>query len=581
MLKIYSQKFVIEASTFGSLTCCNKLALRLFSIKSSFNQADEDETPHGYSRITVPHKIAQNFERYSQRKLERKTEIKDEKKRKKGTPKGPLVISCNRKIYNFYQGQRFDADNVATMVSCGWKNKKRVGDTFTLMPYGANPSYQDYDEEPVSFNDLGINQDMCLGLNELGIDVPTEIQMKAIPSLLKGNNVVCAAETGSGKTLAYLLPTLERLLKNRENLKRHNQELNNINMPNTVILTPNRELCNQVMRVAESLKPYADFTPFCLLGGELISDYTGKMKRVPMDILITSPGKLKNLLKKETIKAKHLQHIIIDESDTLLDDSFIEETREICKRFKVMAAEQIPEDQDSDLDTAGAQLVLVSATMPRGIEELVDSVLPVEDLTTITSSGLHSIMPHVQQKFLRLGPASKNDVLAKLLQKDMSQKGSTLVFVKNTRTCHFVNKMLKELGISCLKLHGGMERDERSGVWEKFVEGYSDVLVATDIASRGLDSIHVSHVINFDCPSHMSDYIHRVGRVGRMGQKEFGKVTTIVSQKYEVDLIWRIEVCARQMKPLSDVNANISKVIESIKEHKNWDPLETVARKMR
>lgn len=572
MLKIYSQKFVLEASTFGSSTCCNKVALRLFSIK-----VNEDGSPHGFTRITVPHKIAQNFERYSQRKLDKKTEIADEKKKKKGTAKGPLVISCNRKVYNFYQGQRFDAYNVATMVSCGWKNKKRVGDAFTLMPYGANPSYQDYDEEPVSFNALGISQDMCLGLNELGVDVPTEIQMLTIPSLLNGNNVVCAAETGSGKTLAYLLPTLERLQKRKELLKYQDPKFNNINMPNTVILTPNRELCNQVMSVAESLQPYADFTPYCVLGGELTSDDTGKMKRIPMDLLITSPGKLKTLLKKQIIKAKYLQHIIIDESDTLLDESFIEEIREICRRFKVMAAEQLPEDLDSGPDTAGAQLVLVSATMPRGIEELVDSVLPVEQLETITSRGLHTIMPHVQQKFLRVGPDSKNDILAKLLQRDMNQNVTTLVFVKNTQTCHFVTKMLKELGISCLKLHGGMERDERSGVWEKFVEGYSDVLIATDIASRGLDSIHVSHVINFDCPSFMSDYIHRVGRVGRIGQKAFAKVTTLVSQKYEVDLIWRIEVCARQMKPLSDVNANISKVLEAVKNHKDWEPLTAIA----
>ncbi|KAK0051673.1 ATP-dependent RNA helicase DDX28 [Biomphalaria pfeifferi] len=503
-------------------------------------------------RITCPLKIQKKIQYARDKKLKESFLLNQQKKRR-----GPLIISCKRRQYNFYQGEVFNEFDTHKLVSCGWKTNKRLGDYFTILPYSNNPSIS---ESSCSFQELGINEKLCEGLRQLGITSPTEIQQYAIPRLLRGSNAICTAETGSGKTLAYLLPAIEWIIRQKLYFKSNEGDesgYNNMNNPNTVIITPSRELTEQVMSVAESLKPYADFDPF-LLGN------SRKHNQTPMDMLISTPGSLMKQLKSKQISCLNLQHMIIDESDTLFDDSFISDIQKILQMFHV----QVVENEDNNGLLGGTQIVLVSATMPDGVETILGDLMPLDAVAKISTQGLHRLQPHVKQKFVRINTQSKGQKLVEIVKSNIDKNEPTLIFVNNNKTCYYLDKMLNDNGISCLKLNGEMSSKERIGVFRKFKDGFLNVLVATDIASRGLDTVNVQHVINYDFPTFISDYIHRVGRVGRVGSTE-GQVTSFVTHKWDVELVWKIEIAARKMRKLQDVNANIKMKLSELDTAKN------------
>lgn len=516
---------------------------------------DSDDERNNLPRITCPKKLKEHYEH--RLKKFRQGKINP-------VSRGPLIIECKRKIYNFRKHDRFDKFNPQKLVSCGWKNKKHAGDHFTLIKHSENPSLQRNDETSLSFQELGINEHLCTGLQTLGFEQPTEIQKRAIPSLLRGENAICAAETGSGKTLAYLLPAVEWILR----LKRANDSkkpdeggnLSNISEPNTVVLTPNRELAHQITGVAETLRPYADFVPCCLTAG-----YPRVKLPASMDLLVTTPGVLIKHLSRKRIKCTNLQRLIIDESDTLFDDSFISDLHKIFGLLQVSPVENV----DSTIPyLAGTQVVLFSATMPRNAEEALEKFIPVDLMNRITTSGLHKLQPHVTQKFVRVKPSAKPE---KLIQVVKEKQLTTLIFANSSKTCYYLSKILEENRVDCLRLSSELTPENRAGVFNKFKEGYSNVLVATDIMSRGLDTTNVQHVINYDFPTFMSDYIHRVGRVGRVGVKETGLVTSFISHKYDVDLLWKIEAAARGNTKLHNVNANIKKVLQGSKPTEDFE----------
>uniref|UniRef100_A0A0B6ZDY2 RNA helicase n=1 Tax=Arion vulgaris TaxID=1028688 RepID=A0A0B6ZDY2_9EUPU len=536
------------------LRCGMKVPQRLAS-RLIWQSISSTETDENLIRITCPKKLKDQFESRQKKRQNLSGKFHSHSK-------GQQLISCKRKDYNFYKGEKFDSFNVKSLVSCGWKNStRRVGDHFTLLPHSENPSLQLHGEEDMlSFHELGINERLCAGLQELGFERPTEIQKLAIPSLLRGENAICAAETGSGKTLAYLLSAIELILRQRNALKKfENSGVShadtNENNPSTVIITPNRELTHQVMSVAETLQPYADFVPYCLSGGTQVR----RPKASSMDVLVSTPGILKRFLASNRIHRTNLQHLIIDESDTLLDDSFITDLIEIIRLFQVSPAEIV----DSQIPfQVGTQIVLFSATLPRNVEDALGDVLSVDSMSRITTDALHQLQPHVNQKFIRVQSSSKPEKLITLLKDKVT---TTLVFVKNNKTCYYIAKLLEENGVDCLMLNGDMSSEDRAGVFNKFKEGYSNILIATDIISRGLDTTNVQHVVNYDFPTFMSDYIHRVGRVGRVGVKHTGYVTSFVTYKWDVDLLWKIETAARSKKKLDNVNANIKKALNVFK----------------
>lgn len=522
----------------------------------SWHSHTSEESADYLPRITCPKKLMEKFNRQQK---------KNEFRRMNRQPRGSLLISCKRGGYNFHQNENFGKFNVQKLVSCGWKNRKRVGDYFTLVPHSQNPSLVS-DEVALSFQQLGISEGLCAGLKTLGFEHPTAIQRFAIPSLLRGENAVCAAETGSGKTLAYLLPAIEWALQLKSAFDSSVQTGNNgvytnINTPNTVIITPNRELTQQVMSVAESLRAYADFVPHCLSGGQSTS--SRRCRATPMDILIATPGKLRQSLAAKNIHSTNLQHFVIDESDTLLDDSFISELQDILRLLQVSPLESV----DSRVPfLGGTQTVLFSATMPRNVEHALGDLIPVHSVNKITTNGLHKLQPHVAQTFIRVAPGRKPEKLIQLIKGNAEKQQTILVFTKNNKTCFFVSKLLEDNGVKCLRINGDMKPEERQGVYTKFKEGYCAVLVATDIMSRGLDTTNVQHVINYDFPTFMSDYIHRVGRVGRVGAEHAGQVTSFVTYRWDVDLLWKIETAARSKTKLESVNANIKHFLNKSKQ---------------
>ncbi|CAL1533066.1 unnamed protein product [Lymnaea stagnalis] len=507
-------------------------------------------------RITCPKKIEKKIEKHKEKKL-----AKVLLSRRQARHSGPLIVSCKRKGYNHYQGDSFNEFDIQKLVSCGWKNKKRIGDHFTLMPFSDNPSIET--EEICSFPDLGINEKVNAGLKEIGIQSPTKIQKSAIPVLLQGQSAICAAETGSGKTLAYILPAIEWILQYKRTLKTLesgvDSKITNINCPNTIVLTPNRELTLQVMAIAESLTKYADFTPFTVTGHEAVLE---RKILNPMDMLITTPGALKKLLKRKSIHCNFLQHMVIDESDTLFDDSFAPDMHEIFRMSRIQPADET--DKRLPL-LIGTQIVLVSATMPVALEKTLGEFLPLESMVKVSTQGLHHLQPHVKQTFLRINNQRKPEKLIELVKLNIEKNHPTIVFANNNKTCYFVHKLLGENGVECLQLSGEMLPKERRGVFEKFRDGFCNVLVATDIASRGLDTVNVQHVINYDFPTFISDYIHRVGRVGRVGGTDAGEVTSLISEKWNVELVWKIEIAARKRRKLRDVNANIKQKLDEKK----------------
>lgn len=254
---------------------------------------------------------------------------------------------------------------------------------------------------------------------------------------------------------------------------------------------------------------------------------------------------------------------MLDEADTLLDDSFNKLIAYIVRRLKIGGSSPT---EHSKYVSDGIQVGLASATYPRGLDTLLEPVLSMEDFEVVTTNSLHHLMPHVPQKFVRVGAADKMMECAKLLKQ---YKGKpTIVFCNKTQTSYWLSKSLKEIQMDNILLTGFDDPQTRKRHLKKFYEGIHDVMICTDIASRGLDTQCVHHVINYDFPLFMSDYIHRVGRVGRVGTTHDCRVTSFITQVWDVDLLWKIETAARKQQVLHNVNANIKRKRTAIIEEK-------------
>ncbi|XP_046579883.1 probable ATP-dependent RNA helicase DDX28 [Haliotis rubra] len=501
-------------------------------------------------RITLPQKMVQKVEKAKERK-----ELLALQKKRRSTFKSPLVISCKREQFNHHKGQTYSGFDPKILASHGWKNKQSAGDHFTLVPYSQNPALKGTTHHP-SFTEFELHTGLQKGLHKLGYTEPTHIQAKTIPAVLEGDNVLCAAETGSGKTLAYLLPALEMI---------HHQKLRYSgdhppNSPRTIILTPSRELTDQILDVCQRLCEHTDIQPYAICGGRGTKHRLAWGEKAQMDILMATPGVLRKFLGAGLMKPGFLQHVILDEADSLLDDSFSSEVMSILQKLRVTASS----GQTAAGHQDGAQFTLVGATIPRGLEEKIGDTIAVNSLHRVTSDHVHYLMPHVPQTFLRLKPSQKAETIVQLARKNHQKGLPTLIFSNRSETSFWLSELLRENAVPNVFMNAAIQEKRLSSLFSRFQSGETDVMVATDIASRGLDLLRVHHVINFDCPPFVSDYIHRAGRVGRVGSHTSGQVTTFITKKWEVDLLWQIETAARKHQALHNVNANIKRKISSI-----------------
>ncbi|GAB6021716.1 hypothetical protein CHUAL_004296 [Chamberlinius hualienensis] len=536
------------------LKCKREAAVKMIKLNSAFYHSTSNCMANLTSNTNVP-VIRLPVKLQSRiRKLQKAAALKDEERRIHLSRLGNLskpIVSCRRPQFNYYEGQTFNKFQCLPLTSGGWKNRKSAGDTFTVNRFDRkNHSFEDEDgEEKKTFKDLSIRQELCDRLEELNIKYPSKIQSAAIQPILRGFNTMCAAETGSGKTLAYLLPIVQQVLIRKE-MPNFTKAFNS---PSALILVPNRELASQIYDVIKDLTKSLPISSSVLVGGAKTRRFMLRPAVHEVDILVSSLGVIKKLVSSGIYSRSKLKHVVVDESDSLLDDSFSETMLEFLEKitFRDNAPSEVNDPE------AKTQLTLIGATLPANMEVILKNIIQVKSVVKITTQHLHRLMGHVQQTFLRLKHSNKPAKLLELVKNDIRHKRPVMIFSKNSATADYINIFLEENSINSLNFHSKMTSFWREGRFEKFQKGEFDAISCTDIASRGLDTARVRHIINYDFPVYISDYIHRVGRVGRLSSVGTCKVTNFITTDEEVELVQKIETAAKKMETFSQVDANI------------------------
>ena len=353
----------------------------------------------------------------------------------------------------------------------------------------------------VRFEDLGLSPDVLRAIADSGYTTPTPIQAKGIPEVLKGRDMIGIAQTGTGKTASFTLPMIERLARGRSKAR----------MPRSLILEPTRELAAQVAESFERYGKYHRLSMALLIGGVSFDDQEKKLDR-GVDVLIATPGRLLDHFERGKLMLTGVQILVIDEADRMLDMGFIPDVERIAKLIPFTR-----------------QTLFYSATMPPEIQRLTDKFLqapvrvevsrPATAATTITQ-----VMVTVPG-----GDWSKRESLRRLIRDNPVNNG--IVFCNRKIDVDVVAKSLAKHGFSASPLHGDLDQSVRTRTLDAFRNGEVKILVASDVAARGLDIPAVSHIFNFDVPFHADDYVHRIGRTGRAGR--VGHAFTLVNRRDE------------------------------------------------
>jgi len=357
------------------------------------------------------------------------------------------------------------------------------------------------------FAALGLEATLLTTLDALGYEEPTPIQRESIPPLLAGRDLLGQAATGTGKTAAFTLPLLQRIA---HSVRRH---------PSALILVPTRELAIQVGAAVQRYGKELRIAVLAVYGGQAIGPQFHALKR-GVDVVVATPGRALDHIRRHTLQLKHLQIVVLDEADEMLDMGFAEDLDAIL--------EQTPAER---------QTALFSATMPPRIAAIAHRHLkhPVE--IKIAREPLKAgSAPRVHQTAYLVARPHKVAALARIL--DMASPKSALVFCRTRLEVDELTAVLKDRGYRVEAIHGGMSQAQRDRVMNSFRSGQTELLVATDVAARGLDIPSVSHVMNYDVPSAPEVYVHRIGRTGRAGRE--GAAATIVEPR-EQRLLRNIE----------------------------------------
>ena len=335
------------------------------------------------------------------------------------------------------------------------------------------------------FSELGLHPETLRALAEAGYVSPTPIQEKAIPHVLEGRDVLGIAQTGTGKTASFTLPMINALAAGRAKAR----------MPRSLILEPTRELAAQVEQNFEVYGKYHKLNTVLLIGGESMSDQTKKLDR-GVDVLIATPGRLLDQMERGNILPTDIRFLIIDECDRMLDMGFIPDIEKIVSKLR-----------------PNRQTLMFSATLPPEIRRLSDQFLnnPIE----VSVSPPASAATTVTQALVRVSHADKRSALRFLIKSEDVK--NALIFCNRKRDVAIVHKSLVAHGFDAGALHGDMAQSARTETLAKFKANELRLMVCSDVAARGIDIKGLSHVFNFDVPTHSEDYVHRIGRTGRAG----------------------------------------------------------------
>jgi len=416
----------------------------------------------------------------------------------------------------------------------------------------------------MTFNDLKLYNNIQQALEEEGYTNPTPIQEQAIPEILAGQDLVACAQTGTGKTGAFAIPILNLIHRIVGSAKKAKHI-------RTLVVTPTRELAIQI---DESFKTYGKYTnvkSLVIFGGVNQMSQVNELKN-GIDVLIATPGRLLDLHKQGFIDLNHMHHLVLDEADQMLDMGFINDVKKIIK-----------------LTPSDRQTLLFSATMPLAIRELADTFLTRPKYISVTP--ISSTAENVSQKVYFVNKDNKRLLLKQLIiQESLS---NALVFTRTKHGADNIVKVLKKASIKAEAIHGDKSQNARQRVLEQFKNKEIDILVATDIAARGIDIEQLPFVINFDIPNISETYVHRIGRTGRAGNSGLaisfcGKdekaywldIEKLIRMKVKVvtehDYTWKDEEINPEAKPdlrnknKMNPNSNSRKSEASKKNKKRW-----------
>ena len=350
-----------------------------------------------------------------------------------------------------------------------------------------------------TFADLGLADTVLASLKDVGYESPSPIQEQAIPELLAGRDVIGQAQTGTGKTAAFGLPMMQSIDPDDVETQ-------------ALVLTPTRELCIQVTQALRTYGRHSGIDPVAVFGGAPIRTQQAQLKQ-GAQVVVGTVGRVLDLISRHSLVLHSCRYVVLDEADEMLDLGFLEDVERILS-----------------LTPGGRQTALFSATMPGEIRALAERHL--YDPVTVKVKSATLTIDTVEQFFLETKPAEKNGALVRVLEAE--RPAQTIVFVRTKIRCDQLYRTLRDRGMNVKALHGDMTQGQRDGVMISFKSGRVPILVATDVAARGLDISTVTHIINFDVPTSPDVYVHRIGRTGRVGRS--GRAITFVEPRQRREL---------------------------------------------
>jgi len=404
----------------------------------------------------------------------------------------------------------------------------------------------------VQFSDFGLENKLMNTVEHLGFTAPTEIQQQAIPAAMQGHDLIASSKTGSGKTLAFIIPALQRLSKNRALSKRD---------PRVVILTPTRELAKQVFSQLRLFTSNTQFKAVLILGGENFNDQVKVLEKEP-HFIVATPGRLADHLAQGHFYLNGLELLILDEADRMLDLGFAKELSLINKAA----------------DHRKRQTLLFSATLDHAqVNDFAKELL--KKPKRIAIGGAFTEHKDISKRFyLADNLDHKESLLQHFLTNETYQQ--VIIFTATRSDTERLANILISEGLNAVALSGELNQGQRNQIMEGFSKGHNKILVTTDLASRGLDLVNVSMVINFDMPKHTEEFIHRIGRTGRAGSKgdaiafvgpkdwlSFKNVEGLLEQTIKFDQVDGLKAKFKGLKPKKvKAKSDSSKVNKTAKE---------------
>ena len=337
----------------------------------------------------------------------------------------------------------------------------------------------------MTFKELKLHPSLLKAIDEAKYVSPTPIQQQAIPLILNGNDVLGCAQTGTGKTASYVLPILQQLFVNKATTK----------APQCLIMAPTREL---VLQISETITSYTKYLPIKhvnLFGGQSVHNQRSKMQTMPQ-IIVATPGRLLDFLQSKFLDARQIKHFVLDEADQMLDMGFVKDIKKVIQF--------LPKEK---------QTLLLSATMPKEIEEFAQTILRKPQKVTVEK--VSSTVKTVEQLMIYTDKQSKTPLLEKIIKEKNDDR--CIVFVRTKYGADKLVKQLAKLDVHAQAIHGNKSQNSRINTLESFKKRQLKILIATDIAARGIDIEQLPLVINYELPQVPETYVHRIGRTGRAG----------------------------------------------------------------